>query len=327
MVNEGENNTKLGVFTLAGLLALIFSFYMIGKNHNLFGGGIEIKARFSNLNGLIAGNNVLYAGIQAGTVKDMQLLNDTLIEVILLIDPKVGAFIHKNAIASIGTEGLMGNKVINIQPGTGGDLAINKGDYLQTRKAVNTDAMLQTLDKTNNNIALISEELKSTVGRINESKIFEVLNDKDLGSELRSSLSNVHQATAYARDMATNLDIIVKGIKKGRGAAGLLLTDTAFAGNLNNTMQKIRLVSDNANQATIRLNTLIEGVKQDLSSKDGSLSVLLRDSVLAGQLKQTMKNIQDGTAGFNQNMEALKHNFLLRGYFKNLEKNKKKDQF
>ncbi|WP_439697866.1 MlaD family protein [Mucilaginibacter sp. AW1-7] len=327
MVNEGENNTKLGVFTLAGLLALIFSFYMIGKNHNLFGGGIEIKVRFSNLNGLISGNNVLYAGIQAGTVKDMQLLNDTLIEVILLIDPKVGAFIHKNAIASIGTEGLMGNKVINIQPGTGVGLAINKGDYLQTRKAVNTDAMLQTLDKTNNNIALISEELKSTVGRINESKIFEVLNDKDLGSELRSSLSNVHQATAYARDMATNLDIIVKGIKKGRGAAGLLLTDTAFAGNLNNTMQKIRLVSDNANQATIRLNTLIEGVKQDLSSKDGSLSVLLRDSVLAGQLKQTMKNIQDGTAGFNQNMEALKHNFLLRGYFKNLEKNKKKDQF
>jgi phospholipid/cholesterol/gamma-HCH transport system substrate-binding protein len=305
---------------------LIFSFYMIGKNHNLFGGGFEIKVRFSNLNGLIAGNNVLYSGIQAGTVKDMQLLNDTSIEVILLIDPKVGAFIHKDAIATVGTEGLMGNKVINIQPGTGKSLAISKGDYLQTRKAVSTDAMLQTLDKTNNNIALISEELKSTVKRINESKILELLNDKELSPVLRSSLKNIHEATANARDMAANLDIIVKGIKKGRGAAGLLLTDTAFAGNLNNTMQKVSSVSDQANLATIRLNTLIEAVSQDLSSKDGSLYVLLRDSAVAGQLKQTVKNIQDGTAGFNQNMEALKHNFLLRGYFKSLEKKKKKGQ-
>lgn len=326
MANQGENNIKLGVFTLAGLLVLIFSFYMIGKNHNLFGGGFEIKVRFTNLNGLIAGNNVLYSGIQAGTVKDMQLLNDTSIEVILLIDPKVGAFIHKDAIATVGTEGLMGNKVINIQPGTGKSLAISKGDYLQTRKAVSTDAMLQTLDKTNNNIALISEELKGTVQRINESKILELLNDKELSPVLRSSLKNIHEATANARDMAVNLDIIVKGIRKGRGAAGLLLTDTAFAGNLNNTMQKVSSVSDQANLATIRLNTLIEAVSQDLSSKDGSLYVLLRDSAVAGQLKQTVKNIQDGTAGFNQNMEALKHNFLLRGYFKSLEKKKKEGQ-
>ncbi|MGN8068905.1 MlaD family protein [Mucilaginibacter sp. 22184] len=323
MTNKGENNIKLGVFTLAGLLVLIFSFYMIGKNHNLFGVDYEVKVRFSNLNGLIAGNNVLYSGIQAGTVKNIELLNDTAIEVTLSIDPKVSAFIHQDAIATIGTEGLMGNKVINIQPGRGKRGAINKGDYLQTRKAVNTDAMLQTLDKTNNNIALISEELKNTVVRINQSKIFEVLNDQELGVGLRSSLGNIHQATADARDMATNLNLLVKGVKEGKGTAGLLLTDTVFAGNLNNTMQKVRMVSDNTNQATIRLNTLINNVNQDLSSKNGSLYVLLKDSVVAGQLRTTMKNIQDGTAGFNQNMEALKHNFLLRGYFKNLEKQKK----
>ncbi|NHA03382.1 MCE family protein [Mucilaginibacter sp. HC2] len=326
MTNQGENNTKLGVFTLAGLLVLIFSFYMIGKNHNLFGGDFEVKVRFSNLNGLIAGNNVLYSGIQAGTVKNIELLNDTAIEVILSIDPKVSAFIHQDAIATIGTEGLMGNKIINIQPGMGKGQVIHKGDYLQTRKAVNTDAMLQTLDKTNNNMALISEELKNTVTRINQSKIFEVLNDQELGSGLRSSLGNIHQATADARDMAMNLDMIVKGIREGKGAAGLLLTDTVFSGNLNNAMRNVRLVSDNANQATIQLNTLINSVNQDLSSKNGSMYVLLKDSVVAGQLRSTMRNIQDGTAGFNQNMEALKHNFLLRGYFKNLEKQKNKKQ-
>ena len=126
--------------------------------------------------------------------------------------------------------------------------------------------------------------------------------------------------------MSANLDNIVKGIKEGRGAAGLLLTDTAFSGSLNNAMQKVSSLSDHAEQATIRFNVLIDGVNQDLSSKEGSLYVLLRDSGVAGQFRETMKNIQEGTAGFNQNMEALKHNFLLRGYFKNLEKKTKKSK-
>lgn len=116
MAKQGENNIKLGVFVLAGLIVMIFAFYMIGANTSMFGGSFKLKARFSNLNGLVEGNNVLFSGIQAGTVKSIDIINDTTIEVTMLIDSKVHGFIHNNAEAAIGTEGLMGNKVVNILP-------------------------------------------------------------------------------------------------------------------------------------------------------------------------------------------------------------------
>lgn len=93
MANQGENNIKLGVFILAGLLVLMLSFYMIGKNHNMFGSDFKLKVHFTNLNGLMEGNNVLFSGIQAGTVTNIELLNDTTIEVTLMIDNNVRAYI------------------------------------------------------------------------------------------------------------------------------------------------------------------------------------------------------------------------------------------
>lgn len=188
MAKQSENNIKLGVFVLAGLIVMIVSFYMIGNNASMFGSGFVLKARFNNLNGLMEGNNVLFSGIQAGTVKSINIVNDTTIEVSMLIDSKVTAYIHTNAEAAIGTEGLMGNKVINIQPVKPNSPVVKSGDLLAAQKLASMDQMLQTLSKTNNNIATISEVLKTTVLKLDTSAIFNVLNDKNIGISLRSSL-------------------------------------------------------------------------------------------------------------------------------------------
>jgi len=322
MANQGTNNIKLGVFVLAGLFALILSFYLIGKNHNLFGSNFRIRARFSNLSGLTEGNNVLFSGIQAGTVKTIDMINDTTIEVTLLIDNKIKSYIHRNAVAAIGTEGLMGNKIVNIVPGKEPSPVVAEGELLAAQKIVSTDEMLQTLSRTNNNVAVISEGLKETVLKINHSAVMDLLNDKRIGTSLRSSLSHVDQAAANAARITEGMNNLVGDIKSGKGAAGALLTDTAFAGNLQGAILKIRNASDNADRLILQLNNLV----QNLNQGDGSLSVILRDSAFARNLKNTMDNLQKGTDGFNQNMEALKHNFLFRGYFKNQEKAKKKQK-
>ncbi|HEY0246547.1 MAG TPA: MlaD family protein [Mucilaginibacter sp.] len=324
MVNQGENNIKLGVFVLTGLFVLILSFYMIGKNHNLFGSDFKIKVRFSNLNGLAEGNNVLFSGIQAGTVKTIDMINDTTIEVTLLIDNKVRSYIHKNAIAAIGTEGLMGNKIVNILPAKSTSPTVSEGDLLTAQKIINTDEMLQTLSKTNNNIAIISDAIKGTVLKINGSALLDLFNDKSIGTSLKSSLRNVNKVTSNANEITYGLNDMVRQIKQGKGGLGVLLSDTAFAGNLQTAVIKIRAASDNANKLTLQLNNLVGNINHDLSAGNGSAHVLLQDSVFAKDLKATMDNIQKGTDGFNQNMEALKHNFLFKGYFKNLEKVQKK---
>ena len=323
MAKQGENNIKLGVFVLAGLIVMMVSFYMIGNNTSMFGSSFKLKARFSNLSGLMEGNNVLFSGIQAGSVKSIEIVDDTTIEVTMLIDSKVKSYIHTSAQAAIGTEGLMGNKVINIQPIKGNSPIVKNGDLLTAQKLTSMDEMLQTLSKTNNNIATISEALKTTVLRLDTSAIFNVLNDKNIGISLRSSLKNINDATNNASEMTYGLNGIVLQIKQGKGAAGILLTDTGFADNLKTAVVKIKSASDNANNITIQLNNMAGNINRDLLSGKGPMHALLRDSSITEKLNRSMDNVQKGTDGFNQIVQALKHNFLVRGYFRTQEKRKK----
>jgi phospholipid/cholesterol/gamma-HCH transport system substrate-binding protein len=323
MAKQGENNIKLGVFVLAGLIVMMVAFYMIGNNTSMFGSSFVLKARFSNLDGLMEGNNVVFSGLQAGTVKTIDIINDTTMEVTMLIDSKVKNYIHANAEAAIGTEGLMGNKVVNIQPVKGNSPVVISGTLLAAQKITSMDEMLQTLSKTNNNIATISEALKITVLRLDTSAIFNVLNDKNIGISLRSSLKHINDATGNASEMTHGLNEIVMQIKHGNGAAGVLLTDTAFAGNLKTAMIKIKSASDNANKMSLQLNSMATNINYQLTDGKGPLHELLRDSMTTQRLNSSMANVQKGTEGFSEIVEALKHNFLVRGYFKTQAKLKK----
>lgn len=326
MANQTAGNIKLGAFVLSGLFVLILAFYLIGKNHNLFGSDFNIRVRFSNLNGLTVGNNVQFSGIQSGTVKKINMINDTTIEVTLSIDNKFTSYIHKNAVASIGTEGLMGNKIVNIVPSNLPSPQVIEDDLLIAQKKISTDEMLQTLSKTNNNVAVISEALKGTVLKVNGSTFMALLNDKNVSGNLLASLQNLNKASANAIKITNGIDDLIVGIKNGKGAAGVLLRDTIAAGNLQAAISSIRKASDNADSLTWQLNNLARTVNGHLNSGNGSLPMILKDSAFAKDLRATMYNLRQGTDGFNKNMEALKHNFLFRGYFKSQEKARRKQQ-
>jgi phospholipid/cholesterol/gamma-HCH transport system substrate-binding protein len=326
MADQGKNNIKLGVFVFAGLIAMMLAFYLIGINQNLFGSSFQLKARFSNLSGLTEGDNVLFSGIQAGTVKSTDILNDTTIEVTMRISSKVKAYIRQNAIAGIGTEGLMGNKVVNIVPVKGNSPVVNDGNLLAAQQGMDMDAIIATLSKTNDNAASISDALKSTVLRLSSSPLIALLMDKSVGDRLNSSLQQLDQTTINASEMTSALNQMVNQMKQGKGTAGMLLTDTAIAHNLKDAVIKIRNASDNANQMTLQLNHMVDGINNELNNGKGPLHTILKDTAMANNISRTMDNLQKGTDGFNQNMEALKYNFLFRGYFKNLAKQKIKDQ-
>jgi phospholipid/cholesterol/gamma-HCH transport system substrate-binding protein len=320
-----RHNIKLGVFVLSGLLFLVVMLYMIGRNSNMFGKNYVLKARFSNVQGLVPGNNVRFSGIEAGTVKNISILSDTIIEVSMIIDDEMKKVIRKTALASIGTEGLVGNKVLNIIPsGVEGPLA-EDGDILPAGGGTSTDAMLKTLSGTNNDIAQIVADLKITVQRINGSKaLWALLNDSTIPADLHAAVGNVRKASADAQHLAGNLDDIVSAVKAGEGSVGAMLKDTSFADNLQQAIVSVRSAGEKADLLVAQMDSLIAGIKKDIGDGKGTVNVLLKDSVMAGNLNQSMVNIKEGTAAFNQNMEALKHNFLFRGYFKKQEKKKAK---
>jgi phospholipid/cholesterol/gamma-HCH transport system substrate-binding protein len=317
------NNIKLGTFVLAGLFFLVLLLYIIGRNQSLFGATFTINARFENVRGLVSGNNVHYAGIQVGTIKRINILNDTLIQVRMIIDDKMKSYIRKNAVASIGTDGLMGNKVINISPSRESVPFITDGETIPSREAIDTDEMLRILSNTNNDVAAIAENLKTTVEQINNSTVlWKLLNDHTLPQNLKLSAANVQLATARAAEMAGEMQALVTNVKNGKGSLGALLTDTALAENLNRTIQTVKQVGAHAEELVTTINAAVIDVQKDVNNGKGTINALLKDSLMVVKLNLSMDNLQKGTDGFNQNMEALKHNFLFRNYFRKLERQK-----
>jgi len=315
---------KLGLFVLAGLFVLILTLYLIGKSQNLFGSNVELKARFRNVSGLISGSNVLFSGIQVGTVNKIKIIDDTTIEVGFLVDKEMLPYIHQNARVSIGTEGLMGNKIINILPVNELSPPVREGDLLPASQTLSTDEMLQTLDRTNSNIADISEDLKSSVHRLNDSKaLWGILDNPGLAANMQASMENISRASANVNAVTQDLHAMIADVKNGKGSVGTLLRDTAFSANLEETLAKIKKVGDKAAGLGDELDQMVDDIRYNMDQGRGTVHALLRDSSLTVKLNATMDNVQKGTESFSQDMEALKHNFLLRGYFRKLDKQQK----
>jgi phospholipid/cholesterol/gamma-HCH transport system substrate-binding protein len=324
MAKRAVNNVKLGAFVLGALLFLVLLLYMIGKNANLFGATYTLKVRFENVQGLVAGNNVRFSGIQAGTVKKVNIISDTVIEVSMSIHKKMQSIIRKNAQVSISTDGLVGNKVMNIVPSREPAPLAVPGDLLVSKKTVNTEDMLQTLSGTNNDVAIIASDLKKTIQRINNANaLWTMLNDQTIPQELRLSAANIRMATQKAGEMTGQLNTLVRDIRDGKGSLGAILKDTEISGNLNSAILKIKSVGNEADSLATTIKKWLGGIEQEIQHGKGPANALLHDSAMVNKLNISLDNIQKGTDGFNQNMEALKRNFLFRGYFRKLEKQKK----
>ena len=324
MAKQTFNNIKLGLFILAGLLLLIMGLYLIGRDSNLFSRNYTLHVQFAHVQGLTPGNNVRYAGIQVGTVKKIKLVNDTLIDVSMIIEKRMQQFIRLNDVVSISTDGLMGNKMLQITPAKDGSAFAADGDLLKTKTVLNVDEMLVVLNKSNQNIAVISEELKTAVFRLNNSEaLWNILNNKLLPEQLLASVTNIRSATAKANVLAGDLQTIIADVKQGKGSMGKLLTDTAISYHLTEAITKMKTVGDNADSLANELNTLTLSVKNDVNNGKGTIHALLKDSLLVQKLNNSLQNIEKGTEGFNENMEALKTNFLFRGYFKKQAKKNK----
>ena len=115
MEKKTTDTIKLGAFVISGLSVLIILLYMIGKNRNLFGSNLIIKARFENVQGLKSGNNVRFGGIDIGTVDNINFVDDSTLEVNMRIENSMRNIIKKNAIVSIGTDGLLEGEIVEFK--------------------------------------------------------------------------------------------------------------------------------------------------------------------------------------------------------------------
>ncbi|SFR66776.1 MlaD family protein [Maribacter stanieri] len=322
MAKTKLENLRLGIFVVLGTILLLFAAYLIGNRQNMFSKTFEITAVFKNATGLQNGNNVRFSGINVGTVNGIEMINDTTIQVRMVIQDNMRHHIKKNAIASIGTNGLVGSMLINIIPGLGTSSLITPGDELLSSNKIGTQDMMSTLSITNENAALLTADLlkisktltngQGTLGRL--------LNDTIMANDLYKTMVNLKYTSYKANSTITHLNDIVGQLNFKESVADILFNDTISGEKIKNVIKNLETTSFEIDEMSKNLNLIIS----EINDGQGAISYLANDSLFVNQLEKSMENIEQGTERFNENMEALKHNFLTRGYFRKLEKQEKK---
>ncbi|NRD24609.1 MCE family protein [Winogradskyella litoriviva] len=315
---------RLGIFVLLGTLLFVTAVYFIGQRQNMFEKTFTISAHFQNINGLQKGNNVRYSGIHIGTVKDISMLNDSVIKVDMAIEEKIIEHIKTDAIAAIGSDGLVGNMIINIVPGNNiGAPVVRNGDTIESYSKIGADDILSTLGSSSENIAILSSDLLKITNAVIKGKgtIGVLLNDTLMAKDLKQSVTNLRQVSYNATQSINELNTILSNIKTNDNSVlGLLINDTISNHKLKTVIKNLEISSQEIENLVKNANTVVT----DIQSNKGALNYVLNDTSLVNNLKHTLKNINEGTSKFNENMEALKHNFLTRGYFKKLERQEEK---
>ena len=324
MKKTNSQKLRLGSFVLIGTILFIVGVYLIGQRQNMFKKTFSISAYFQNVNGLQKGNNVRYSGIEIGTVKDITMINDSTIKIDMNIDEKIITHIKKDAIATIGSDGLVGNMIVNIIPGKGISEVISNGDIIASYSKIGTDDILSTLNTSTENAAILTADLVKITNNITKGKgtIGMLLNDTIMARDLKQSITNLKNASYGASSTITELKGIISSVKTNDDTIlGMLLNDTISGGQLKTIVDNLETSSTEIESVLQNINAVVE----DFNSSEGTYNYVVRDTSLVNSLKSTLENINEGTDKFNQNMEAFKHNFLTRGYFRKLEKQEKKE--
>jgi phospholipid/cholesterol/gamma-HCH transport system substrate-binding protein len=321
----------VGAFVLAGLALFATGLFMIGNRHEAFARHTEFYVEFSDLSGIAKGAKVQVAGMDAGEVIDVRVPASPTekFRVKLRINERLRGLVRIDSLVTVNTEGVVGNKFLSIRAGTAHAPAEPPDGLLPSKEPTELSALLDEAKGTIIDIDATVRNANGLVGNANRLM-------STVGNTLNSALGDVRVTVGNAND-------VVVGLKEGKGSAGMLLRDEAIAG-------QVRQAVTNTQDATTKLNDAAEHTSQLISEVQaqgfpgkvdealtgvketvGNLNVTskqVRQSVsdFAGpdergltaveNLQEALSNANNATANLADDTEALKHNFLLRGFFK-----------
>lgn len=321
MEKTDNQKIRLGLFIIIGSILFFAAIYFIGNKQNLFGNTSNLKAVFANINGLQVGNNVRYAGIDIGTVKAIEMINDTTVTVEMIIDTKIMTHIKKNAIATINSDGLVGNMIVNIIPGKGVSQLVANGDTLKSYSRIGADAMLETLNVTNENAALLTADLLKITQEITKGNGTAglLINDTIMAQDLKETIHYLKKTTKGTAESVANLNQIILSLNQKDNVIGVI-NDKEVATKMKTIISNLEKSSVEIDKVVTNLNATVVNIKDG----KGALNYLSNNPELVQKIDSTMNNINKASIKLNEDLEALKHNFLFRGYFKKQEKEKAK---
>jgi len=309
----------VGVFIIVGLVFLLAGILTIGNLHETFVRKIKVTVLFDDVNGLQPGNNIWFSGVKIGTVSKLKFIGKSQVRVIMKIDEKAVPYIRKDAKVKIGSDGLIGNKILVIYGGTELAQEVQEGDTLGIEKTFSTEDMMNTFQENNKNFLVISNNLKAVSIKLanGEGSIGKLLNDEALYKTILATTLSLQKASTDAQVMTASLSSFTSKLNQKGTLANQLVTDTVIYNSVKRSVAQIQHIADSAN-------VLVSNLKQASNNPKSPVGVLLHDEKAGADIKSAIIHLESSSKKLDQDLEALQHNFLFRRYFKKKEKEEKK---
>jgi phospholipid/cholesterol/gamma-HCH transport system substrate-binding protein len=288
MKKSTSSKIRLGIFISLGIGVFVLAIYFIGERQQLFRSTFRVSGVFKDIAGLQAGSNVRLSGINVGIVEKISIVSDTSVRVEILIDESTRKFIKKDAVAGIGSEGLMGNKILIINPGTGGKMEIEDNDTIKTVQPINIDDILVSLKSTIDNTSNITSDLSKITDNIQSGKgtIGRLLMDKSLREKFDSTFANLQDGSAGFKVLMQKAD------------------------KMDDILMSLKATLDNTSNIT----SDVSKITSNIQSGKGTLGKLLMDPSWRQNFDTTLVNLKTGTAGLQILMKKAKKSWLLWGF-------------
>lgn len=313
-----NHHLKLGILVLAGLTFFITSIYLLSKKQNLFAKVIKIQSSFSDIKGLKIGNTVHFSGINVGTVSDINIINDSTVYVEMSIEKDIVRFIRKDSEVEIKNEGLIGNKIISILPGSGNQPSVVENDILQAKNNLTTEDLIEEAKSILIDGKFIIKNLAAASQKLNQGNgdLSILLNDNSITTKL-------DKISDKLKSITTELDQIAKKANNGNGDLASLINKNNITSRMDSLLVEMDSIFVISRKTVVNLNE----VSKQIQTGNGLITKILYDSTLAYQLDSTMTKIDSGLKEAQEAAETIDNSWVLKLFSgKKEKKGKKKKQ-
>lgn len=294
----------VGAFVLGGMLLFGVGLFLIGDRRMLFEKNFEVYAEFAKIAGLQKGAIVRVAGMDAGEVETIHVPAGPKqpFRVKLRIREALRPLIRVDSVASIQNDGLVGNKFIQVEPGSEQGEAIADRGTIRSREPFDLADVLEKMSET---VETVNTMVTDVHGRVDEAFGTLTAVAKDAQSLVNDFGADARPILAAARKVSADLEVILANVRAGRGTVGQLVTDDSLYRNAKNIAAEAEKAMATIRQASEQAKAAIS----DLRGNGGPMKGITAD------LQQTLASARDVITDLADSTEALKHNFLFRGFF------------
>jgi phospholipid/cholesterol/gamma-HCH transport system substrate-binding protein len=230
--NNQKFKIRLGLFITGGLALFVLAIFIIGKQKNLFNPVFKLTTTFYNISGLQVGNNIRFSGINVGTVDNITIINDSTVRVDMLLKKDVRQFIKSDCEVTIGSEGLIGDRLMVITQGSAEAALVKGGELLSSKEPVEMDQIMESLQVTADNAAVISAQLAEIMIKINSGNgtMGRLIQDSTIAENLNQTVTNLKKSSKGLNENmnAAKENFLFRGyFKRKQKAAEKVKTDSA----------------------------------------------------------------------------------------------------